>query len=90
MHVANIQQKTISFSYISHPTWCNGLVNCVTYHLPLHHPLKKGVLYTTHNGPAINLISTIDIYDKLVIARAIFFNIYFNVHHDVVVKEKKS
>jgi hypothetical protein len=22
-----------------------------------------------HNGPAINLISTIDIYDKLVIAR---------------------
>jgi len=25
-----------------------------------------------HNGPAINLISAIDIYDKLVIARGIF------------------
>jgi hypothetical protein len=25
--------------------------------------------YVIHNGPAINLISTIDIYDKLVIAR---------------------
>jgi hypothetical protein len=33
-----------------------------------------------------NLISTIDIYDKLVIARGIF-EIYFNVNH-VVVKEK--
>jgi hypothetical protein len=43
-----------------------------------------------HNDPAISLISTIDIYDKLVIARGIFFKkIYFNVHH-VVVKEKNS
>ncbi len=32
-------------------------------------------------------MSTIDIYDKLVIARGIIFKIYFNVHH-VVVKEK--
>jgi hypothetical protein len=39
-----------------------------------------------HNGLAINLISTIDVYDKLVIARRIFKKIYFNVHH--VVKEK--
>ncbi len=41
------------------------------------------------NGLAINLISTIDVYDKLVIARRIFLKIYFNVHH-VVVKEKHS
>jgi hypothetical protein len=30
---------------------------------------------------AINLISTIDIYDKLVIDRGNVLNIYFNVHH---------
>jgi hypothetical protein len=46
-------------------------------------------MYVIHNGPAINLIPTIDIYDKLVIARGILKKIYFNVHH-VVVKEKKS
>jgi hypothetical protein len=40
-----------------------------------------------HNGPAVNLISTIDIYDKLVIASGKKKKeIYFNVHH-VVVKE---
>jgi hypothetical protein len=42
-----------------------------------------------HNGPTINLISTIDIYGKLVIARGKKINIYFDVHH-VVVKEKNS
>jgi hypothetical protein len=31
---------------------------------------QEGVLI--HNGPAINLISTIDIYDKLVVARGNF------------------
>jgi len=42
----------------------------------------------THYGPAINLISTIDIYDKLVIARGKNKNKNIsNVHH-VVVKEK--
>jgi hypothetical protein len=34
-----------------------------------------------HNGLAINLISTIDTYDKLVLARGIFKKIYFNVCH---------
>jgi len=43
----------------------------------------------THNGHAINLISKIDIYDKLVITRGNFLKIYFNVHHHVV-KEKNS
>jgi hypothetical protein len=42
-----------------------------------------------HVGPVINLISTIDIYDKFVIARGKIKTIYFNVHH-VVVKGKKS
>jgi len=47
---------------------------------------QQGVLI--HNGPAINLISTIDIYDKLVITIGFFIKkFYFNVHH-VVVKEK--
>jgi hypothetical protein len=41
------------------------------------------------NGLAINLISTIDIYDKLVIASGIILENYFNIHY-VVVKEKKS
>ncbi len=41
-----------------------------------------------HNGTAINLISTIDTYDKLVIARGILKKVYFNVHH-VFGKEKK-
>jgi hypothetical protein len=40
------------------------------------------------NGPAINLISTIDIYDKLVIARdKLKIKSISNVHH-VLVKEK--
>ncbi len=48
---------------------------------------EQGVL---HNGPAINLISTIDMYDKFVITRGkIKKQIYFNVHHHVIVKEKK-
>jgi hypothetical protein len=47
---------------------------------------QQGV--SIHNGPAINLISTIDIYDKLVITNGkIKKLIYFNVHH-VIVKEK--
>jgi hypothetical protein len=33
----------------------------------------KKTSYVTRNGPAINLISTIAIYDKLVIARRIFY-----------------
>jgi hypothetical protein len=45
------------------------------------------VLHT--NGLAINLTSTIDIYDESVIVRGDFLNFYFNVHH-VVVNEKKS
>jgi hypothetical protein len=40
----------------------------------------------THHGPTINLVSTIDIYDKLVIGSGIFLNIYFNAHHVVVKK----
>jgi hypothetical protein len=36
-----------------------------------------------HNGLAINLISTIDIYDKLVIFRGYLKKIYFNVYHVV-------
>jgi hypothetical protein len=44
----------------------------------------------THNGPAINLISTIDIYDKLAIARGkVKIKSIFYVHC-VVVKEKNS
>jgi hypothetical protein len=44
--------------------------------------------WVIHNGLAINLISTIDIYDKLITFRGFyFFKIYFNVHH-VVVKKK--
>jgi hypothetical protein len=42
-----------------------------------------------HNGPTINLISTIDIYGKLVIARGKNINTCFDVRHDVV-KEKNS
>jgi hypothetical protein len=42
-----------------------------------------------HNGLAINLISTIDIYDKLIITSGILKKNYFNINH-VVVKEKKS
>jgi hypothetical protein len=41
-----------------------------------------------HNNLAINLISTIDIYDKLVIFRGYFLKIYFNVYH--VVEKKNS
>jgi hypothetical protein len=42
-----------------------------------------------HNGLAINLISTIDTYDKLVLARGILKKIYFHVRH-VFGKEKNS
>jgi hypothetical protein len=42
-----------------------------------------------HNGLTINLISTIDIYGKLIIARWNFFKFFFDVHH-VFVKEKNS
>jgi hypothetical protein len=41
-----------------------------------------------HNDLAINLTSTIDIYDELLIAKGnIYIYIYIYVHH-VVVKEK--
>jgi hypothetical protein len=43
--------------------------------------MQKNTRYVIHNGLAINLISTIDIYDKLVIARGNVLKIYFNVHH---------
>jgi hypothetical protein len=45
-------------------------------------------VYYIYNGPAIDLISTIDIYDKLVIDRGEIKKIHFNVYH-VVVKENK-
>jgi hypothetical protein len=41
-----------------------------------------------HNGPAINLISTIDIYDKLVLAEGKVNKRKKNVHH--VIKEKNN
>jgi hypothetical protein len=57
--------------------------------LPSNFTDPKKTSCVTHNGLAINLISTIPIYDKLVIARRFFYkNIYLNVCH--VLKEKKS
>jgi hypothetical protein len=43
--------------------------------------MQKNTRYVIYNSPTINLISTIDIYDKLVIARGNVLKIYFNVHH---------
>jgi hypothetical protein len=45
--------------------------------------MQKKTRCVIHNGLAINLISTIDIYDKLVIVKGIFLKIYFNVHHAI-------
>jgi len=45
-------------------------------------------VYYIHNGPAIDLISTIDIYDKLVIDRGEIKNKSILMYIHVVVKEK--
>jgi hypothetical protein len=78
------------FSYAqanTHPTLDWTVLNDLSHtwifpKLTLPTPLKTRCVI--HNGPAINLISTIDIYDKLVIARGKQILIYFNVYHVVV------
>jgi hypothetical protein len=64
-------------SFRSGHTWCLWLAT---------NNILISTRYVIPNGPAINLMSTIDVHNKLVIARGIYIYIYFNVHH--VVKRK--
>jgi len=69
----------------------NFLKRLRLHHLERNYKAYKFVMYEMqkrtrciiHNGHAINLISTNDIYDKLVIAKGKNLKIYFNIHHVV-------